>query len=146
MNDDTMVIEYAKIYGVAPILQISFANQGDIRQSDIAHTILNNESLKKNIIESIINNVRKRICRNRNISLYVFPSDRQLYIDLLKEIAERISEMGLILFNTLIPNSFELISDIFINQEYAKTIDRLADTSIFFPNSIEWYRATNRIF
>ncbi len=137
MNDDTMVIEYAKIYGVAPILQISFANQGDIRQSDIAHTILNNESLKKNIIESIINNVLEKGYAGIGIyPLYVFPSDRQLYIDLLKEIAERISEMGLILFNTLIPNSFELISDIFINQEYAKTIDRLADTSIFFPNSI----------
>ena len=136
-EDDAVVVEHAKAYGVAPIMQITLAVEKDNIGSDIAHIVLNNEYLKNNIIETIINNVlEKGYAGIGIIPTYIFPSDRRLYIEFISEIIGRIKELGLIVFNTLIPNTFELISDPFVTQEYVKTIDKLADNSILFPTSV----------
>ena len=94
-EDDAVVVEHAKAYGVAPIMQITLAVEKDNIGSDIAHIVLNNEYLKNNIIETIINNVlEKGYAGIGIIPTYIFPSDRRLYIEFISEIIGRIKELG----------------------------------------------------
>lgn len=136
-DDDIMIIEYAKTYGVAPIMHISLFSEEGIYESDIAHNILNDENLRNDIMESIINNVIEKGYAGISINpVYVYPSDRQFYIEFLTELIGRIKSLGLLVLDTLIPNTFEIISDTFILQEYIRTIDKLTDISILFPTSV----------
>lgn len=136
-DDDIMIIEYSKTYGVAPIMHISLFSEEGIYESDIAHNILNDENLRNDIMESIINNVIEKGYAGISINpVYVYPSDRQFYIEFLTELIGRIKSLGLLVLDTLIPNTFEIISDTFILQEYIRTIDKLTDISILFPTSV----------
>lgn len=136
-TEDTLIIENAKAYGVAPIMQISLVAEEGVSESDVVNIMLNDESLSSDIMDSIVANVLEKGYAGISINtIYVYPSDEQLYIEFLAELIGRIKALGLIVFNSLIPNTFELISDLFVTQEYVGIIDRLTDISVFFPTSV----------
>ncbi len=135
--DDEIIIEYAKTYGVAPVMIISFDERAEVSPTDIFHLILNDERLSNGLIENIVSVLSDKGYSGMSITpSYIYPSDRQLYVDFLEELIGRVKAIGLKVFDTIIPNTFELITDIFGTQPYIEFINRLVDSSIIFPHSV----------
>lgn len=134
--DDSRIIEYAKTYGVAPVMIISFAEDG-VSETEITHLILNDESLRNSTLESVISSLIEKEYSGISISpVYVYPSDEQLYVEFLTELISRVHDLGLIVFDTIAPNTLDMISDIFTTQRYIQMVNELVDSSILFPISI----------
>lgn len=135
-ENDELVIEYARAYGVPPIMMVSINRTGEVLDSDMASTILNNEELRNFLINDIINTViTKGYAGIGLMPLYIYPTDRALYVEFLEELINRVQALGLIVFDTIIIDTFELISDIFSTQSYIKPLNALVDGTIFFPIS-----------
>lgn len=135
-ENDELVIEYARAYGVPPIMMVSINRTGEVLDSDMASTILNNEELRNFLINDIINTViTKGYAGIGLMPLYIYPTDRALYVEFLEELINRVQALGLIVFDTIIIDTFELISDIFSTQSYIKFLNALVDGTIFFPIS-----------
>lgn len=135
--DDSSCIENALLYGVAPVMIVSFTQKPGVFETDIAHDILNNEKLKNSILEDIISNLVNKEYYGMSISpLYIYPSDRQLYVDFMEELIARVNALGLQVFDTIIPDTFQLITDIFSTQNYTQTINQLTYKSVIFPISV----------
>lgn len=135
--DDSRIIEYAKTYGVAPVMIISFDVTEDVSETDILHIVLNDESIRNSIIESLINNLIEKGYSGLSVGpVYLYPSDEVLYIEFMTELINRVKELGLLVFDTIVPNSFELISDVFSTQYYIREVNGLVDSSILFPTSV----------
>ncbi len=135
--NDEFIIEYARAYGVAPIMMVSFDQTVNISDTDIAHSILKNEELSISLIDNIIDVLStKGYAGISIIPTYIYPSDRHLYIKFLELLINRVHALGLLVFDTIIPNTFELITDIFSTQSYIQFINELVDGSIIFPVSI----------
>lgn len=135
--DDTGVIEYSKAHGVAPIMQVSLVDEDGINETNTAHYILNNTIIRMHIIDCIVNNFLTKGYAGISINpIYVLPSDRLLYIEFMTELANRVKELGLLVFDTLIPNTFELITDIFVSQNHLAVVNQLVDSSILFPINV----------
>lgn len=135
-ENDELVIEYARAYGVPPIMMVSINRTGEVLDSDMASTILNNEELRNFLINDIIDTViTKGYAGIGLMPLYIYPTDRALYVEFLEELINRVQALGLIVFDTIIIDTFELISDIFSTQSYIKFLNALVDGTIFFPIS-----------
>lgn len=135
--DDSRIIEYAKAYGVAPVMIVSFDVTEDVSETDILHIVLNDESIRNSIIESLINNLIEKGYSGLSVGpVYLYPSDEVLYIEFMTELINRVKELGLLVFDTIVPNSFELISDVFSTQYYIREVNGLVDSSILFPTSV----------
>lgn len=135
-ENDELVIEYARAYGVPPIMMVSINRTGEVLDSDMASTILNNEELRNFLINDIIVTViTKGYAGIGLMPLYIYPTDRALYVEFLEELINRVQALGLIVFDTIIIDTFELISDIFSTQSYIKFLNALVDGTIFFPIS-----------
>ena len=120
------IIEYAKSYGVGPIMQISFAREEDVSEADLAHEILNDEARKQSLIEDIISTLTQEGYSGIGISpIYIYPNDRQLYIDFIVETIDHVKALGLIVVDTIVPDTFELITDIFDTHNYMQLISNL---------------------
>lgn len=135
--DDERVIEYARAYGVAPIMMVSIERNENSFDTDIAHNILNNEELSNRLINNIVETLSNKGYEGISIMpVYIYPSDRDLYVEFLVELIGRVHAMGFKVFDTIITDTFELITDIFSTQSYIKFINELVDSSVFFPISI----------
>lgn len=135
--DDSRIIEYAKAYGVAPVMIVSFDVTEDVSETDILHIVLNDESIRNSIIESLINNLIEKGYSGLSVGpVYLYPSDEVLYIEFMTELINRVKELGLLVFDTIVPNSFELISDVFSTQYYIREVNELVDSSVLFPTSV----------
>lgn len=135
--DDSTCIEYSRTYGVAPIMIVSFSKESGVSGADIAHNILNNETLKSSIMEDIVSTLDSKDYSGINISpFYIYPSDRQLYVNFMEELVDRINALGLHVFDTIIPNTFELITDLFNTQSYIQISNQLVDKTVVFPLSV----------
>ncbi|NLJ89734.1 MAG: LysM peptidoglycan-binding domain-containing protein [Clostridiales bacterium] len=136
-NDDKRVIEYSKVYGVAPILSIEFKNKGSKKATDVLHSILNDAILRDAIIEGITTVLVKKGYSGVGFGpVYVYPSDREKYIEFMNEIISCVHNLGLIVIDTTIPKTFGLISDVFSTYNYIFSVNQLTDLSVVFPYSV----------
>ena len=136
-NDDKRVIEYSKVYGVAPILRIEFKNKGSKKATDVLHSILNDAILRDAIIEGITTVLVKKGYSGVGFGpVYVYPSDREKYIEFMNEIISCVHNLGLIVIDTTIPKTFGLISDVFSTYNYIFSVNQLTDLSVVFPYSV----------
>ncbi len=135
-NDDR-IIEYAKTYGVAPILTISYHNKGAKSGTDILHLILNNENLRNATIEGIISILVRKGYSGVNMSpTYIYPSDRKLYIEFVEELSRCVNELGLVMVDTIVPSTFGIILDVFSTKTYIYEVNQFVDKSIIFPFNV----------
>src|SRR5699024_9573245 len=90
---DTTIVEYAKAFGVAPIMFLGFQDQGEVSVSDIVHQILIDPSLQEKFINNVIAVLKENGYLGLSISIvYIYPQDRSLYVDFMGELIRRVRE------------------------------------------------------
>lgn len=102
--DDEEIISIALDYGVAPIMLISTLSPEGTFSNELANFILNNQTAQDILIENILQNVRNKNYYGVDVDFeYVFPSDREAYINFLARLSERLNSEGYFLMTALAP-------------------------------------------
>jgi len=129
--NDEEIIQLAKVYNTAPVMTVSSFGI-NIR---IVQTLLNNTNLQNTFIEEIIDVVRVKGYFAVNIDFYyIFPNDRQAFVDFLTEVKSRLREINVPLFVSLTISNFEFESGI-LNRGYDfEAIGEIADNILIISH------------
>ncbi len=104
--EDQELIRMAKDFGVAPIMLISTLTEEGTFSNELAHTILNDPVVQNNLIENVLQNLEEKGYYGLDIDFeYVLPEDEEAFIDFIKNINNRISPEGFVLFTALAPKT-----------------------------------------
>jgi spore germination protein len=135
--DDQELIDMAKGYGVAPIMIISTLTEKGVADVVVAHSIFTNLERQERLIDNVIETMKAKDYYGLNLDIQkIRQEDRQLYLDFVRNLSERVKQEGYILITTLTPNTF--ISDteaMYQGPEYA-IIGELSDSNMLL--SYEW--------
>lgn len=132
--DDKEIIELAKTYDVVPVMFLTLPETNRVEANDITHAILNNKEIQEHFITNVLNTLNSKGYLGLNFdTVYIFPNDRHLYNDFIDNFINRIREEGFFIFNTLTPNSFELVvGGLFTTFDYS-IITPQVDISYLLP-------------
>lgn len=102
--DDDEVIRIALDYGVAPIMLISTLSPSGTFSNELANQILNDYEASQNLIDNIVDNMQKKGYRALDIDFeYVFPEDRERYVEFVGRLSERLNSEGYFVMTALAP-------------------------------------------
>lgn len=94
MNDEPL-IELAKKYSVAPIMVVTNTKATGSFNTDLASSILNSKTKQDKLIEDIIDTLKTKGYKGINIDFeYIYPKDKEEYIQFIKELVNRVKESG----------------------------------------------------
>lgn len=131
--NDTEVIQTAKEYGVAPIMLITFP-EGENRENDVTHKILTNKEVQDNYVKDVLRILNTKGYYGVNFDIvYIFPEDRQLYLDFMVNFVSVIREQGYKVFNTYGASTFELLTGIAYSELQYANISDYVDFTILLP-------------
>lgn len=92
---DNNALSAARQTRVAPLMAVTNFD-GNNFNTELAHTIMSNASLRKKLIDNIVRIARSRGFRGVNVDFeHMRPTDRQLYNDFIKEVAAAARGRGL---------------------------------------------------
>ncbi|KEH87624.1 LysM peptidoglycan-binding domain-containing protein [Clostridium novyi] len=101
---DENLIKEARDVGVAPLMVITNIDKGRNFSSDILNSIFNNEDIKQNLINNIIDKLQSKNYYGLNIDFeYVYPQDRDKYNRFLSEITKTLNDLGYIVNTAVAP-------------------------------------------
>lgn len=128
--DDIHIINLAKSFGVAPIMVISNERETGDGSVDITHNMIVNQEIKNNFINNILSVLHRKGYYAVSIDIPNIQSeDRNLFINLMEELTERLHSEGFKVFLTITPTTFEQGSGITTgeldNSILSQTIDGL---------------------
>ncbi len=102
--DDEEIIEMARQYGVAPIMQISSVTERGTFSSEIAARILSDEALQDTIIENVLAVLSEKRYVGVDVDFeYVEGQYADAYVTFLEKLHARLSSEGYQLFVALAP-------------------------------------------
>jgi spore germination protein len=105
--DDSDLIQLAKVYGTAPLMSISAENTEDARK------ILNSKALQYRLIDNVLKKLKEKGYYGLNLDApYLFPQDRELYLEFVEAITIRLNEEGFVVITTINRGTFELLTGI----------------------------------
>jgi len=135
--DDTEIIQMAKEYGVAPIMLITPFTDKDTDGIGVTHKILIDEGRQDRLIRNITTNLKTKGYYGFSINTaYIFPNDRQLYVEFVAKITTHLHNAGYKVFDTFSLNTFELITGIIYQGiDYAK-LGQIIDDAMLL--TYEW--------
>lgn len=101
--NDTPLIQAARNAGVAPLMVIT--NIGDNGfDSDLASTILSNESLQDVLLDNVVRILRQKNYYGLDIDFeYIYPRDREKYNNFLRKTVDRLRPLGYTITTALAP-------------------------------------------
>lgn len=104
--DDQNVINIARDYGVAPLMLIStLTNEGSF-SNVLASQILNNIEAQNRLIQNILINLREKQYYGLNIDFeYIYPADRQAYVDFIENVTTTLNAEGFEVIVSLAPKT-----------------------------------------
>jgi len=104
--DDDDIIRIALDYGVAPVMLISTLSPMGTFSNELASQILNNPAAQETLIENILENMKDKGYKALDIDFeYVFPNDRQAYIDFVEKATKRLNGEGFFVMTALAPKT-----------------------------------------
>lgn len=104
--DDDWLIRVALDYGVAPVMLLSTLSPRGTFSNELANQILNDEAAQAVLIENILDNMRKKGYKALDVDFeYVFPEDRQNYINFVQKLSERLNPEGFFVMTALAPKT-----------------------------------------
>ncbi len=107
--DDINIIKLAKMYGVAPVMIISFTEEAEDERNEIVHTIVTDELVKKQFIDNMQTTVQKKGYEAINLSFtYIRTEDFKYFENFIVEVSERFHKEGVEVFVTFTPRTFEI--------------------------------------
>lgn len=104
--EDQDVIRLSRGAGVAPMMVITNIITGKGFNSDLAHTILNDNAAQNQLLSNILQTLRNKNYYGLNIDFeYIYPNDRQAYNNFIQNAAGRLHDAGYILTTSLAPKT-----------------------------------------
>ena len=101
---DEPLIRAAREAGVAPLMVITNIREGGGFSSDLARTILTNESVQNKLIENVIDNIRAKNYTGLDVDFeYIYPQNREDYNNFLRKLNSRLKPLGYSLTTALAP-------------------------------------------
>lgn len=102
--NDQRVIKASKDANTFPLLVLTNIGSSGRFDSDLAHSILENEMVQEQLISDLIKVLRDKGYGGVNIDFeYVYPMDKELYNAFLKKVTDRLHEEDFIVLTALAP-------------------------------------------
>jgi spore germination protein len=135
-NSTERVIRIMKDAGVAPLMVLTNWGAGGF-DSELARTVLNNESLKSNVINELSGLLKRMGLAGVNIDFEnMFPEDRPIYNDFIRDLVNTLRPQGLKVVVTIAPKFSDLPSAPWVGAFDYATLGELAD--LIFIMTYEW--------
>lgn len=137
VNDDR-IIEQAKLYGVVPMMVITnFDNEEGRFSGELANEVFTNSEARRTLYNNVIQTALSKGYGGINVDFeYLFPSDRQNYVNFLTELKAETTANNLKLFVALAPKiSGEQQGTLYEAHDYEQ-IGKIADRIILM--TYEW--------
>ena len=101
---DTPLIEAARRAKVAPMMVVTNLKTGGGFDSNLAHTILTNETVQNTLLDNIISTLKSKNYYGLDLDIeYIFPEDRENYNNFLRKTVSRLRPLGYIVTTALAP-------------------------------------------
>ena len=93
--DDARPIQQARENGVAPLMVITNLEEGAGFSSELAHEILTDIGVQNTLIENILGVIDGNNYYGLDVDFeYIYPEDRQNYVDFISRVVNRLRPMG----------------------------------------------------
>lgn len=103
---DDPLIAAAHTAGVAPVMVITNIAEAGGFSSDLAHTILSDTGLQDTLLTNVVNTLKSKNYYGLNVDFeYIYPSDRQAYVQFLTRVKARVGALGYTLITALAPKT-----------------------------------------
>ncbi len=101
---DQELVQTARQAQVAPMMVITNIKEGASFNSDLAHTILTDQTVQNNLLDNIERTLKEKQYAGLDVDFeYVYPNDRENYNEFLRKLAARLRPQGYILTTALAP-------------------------------------------
>lgn len=102
--NDTPLIEAARRAKVAPMMVVTNLKTGGGFDSNLAHTILTNETVQNTLLDTIVSTLKSKNYYGLDLDIeYIFPEDRENYNNFLRKTVSRLRPLGYIVTTALAP-------------------------------------------
>lgn len=102
--DDEDIIRIATDYGVAPIMLISTLGENGAFSNELASQLLNNTETQDILIDNILENMRAKGYKGLDVDFeYVFPEDKENYIQFVSNLTQTLNSEGFFVMTALAP-------------------------------------------
>lgn len=136
--NDTTVLNLAKGQGVAPLLVMSNW-EGSMFNSDLAHTILNDDAVQQTLITNILATMKTKGHRGLNIDFeYIYPYDREPYNQFLQRVVTQLHAEGYLVSTALAPKSSATQKGLLYEAHDYPAQGRLADFVVLMTYEWGW--------
>lgn len=104
--NDYRLIELALNYGVLPLMHLSTLTENGGFSNELAHLVLNNESVQENLIDEIINNIQTKDYRGLDIDFeFVYADDSLPYAEFIERLRNTLNPLGYEVIAALAPKT-----------------------------------------
>lgn len=138
--NDQELINTSLEYSVAPIMLISTLTDEMIPDMEATYSILTNMVAQEHLINRVLEIMRTKGYYGLNIDMQeIFQAEKQLFVDFIANISNRVRQEGYLVFFTLTPKTFPIESGLlYEGPEYA-VLGQLTDSTMLL--SYEWGHA-----
>ena len=139
--DDTEIIKIAKEYGAAPIIMLTGLANNQTEEINVTHNDLLSQVKQEQFFNNLLIFLKAKGYYGVNINTpYIYPQDRNLYVDFITRFANRVNSEGFKVYNTISLSAFEITTGtIYKGLEYARIGQAVNGTVLI---SYEWGYAT----
>lgn len=136
--EDTEIIQVAKSYGVAPIMYITTHMEGNNIDTEIAHILVSDLELQNKFINNILLTLQIKGYYGINMDTpYIQPPDRQLYVNFIETLTNRLNREGFSVTVTVAPSLFEAATAITYSGIDYTGLGQAAN-SVLYQLTYEW--------
>lgn len=136
INDEPLIRE-ARAANVAPFMVITNLEAGGGFSSDVARAILSSNEVQDRLIENVIGVLRSKNYYGLDIDFeYIYPEDREKYMNFLRKVSSRIKPLGYQLSVAVAPKPSANKKGILYEAHDYPTIGSIADHVIIM--TYEW--------
>lgn len=135
--NDNELISMAKKYNVIPVMVVTNIGENGRFSSELAHFILNSELIQYRLIANILNIMKEKGYGGLNIDFeYIFPEDKDAFIDFLSRVKEEINKYEYFLSVAVAPKNSDNQEGILYEAHDYEKIGKIADWVIIM--TYEW--------
>ncbi len=139
-SDNSVIIQMAKTYGVAPMMLISSFSRTGKGSYGITNKIFNNEEIQNTLIQEVLYYLRKDGLFGVNFGFsHVIQEDLQNYVNLIARAKEVLQSEGYSVFVTMEPDTFGYKANESNEISYYSQLGNIADAIVLL--SYQWVNA-----
>lgn len=104
--NDAPLVQAARAANVAPLMVITNLEAGGGFSSDVARSILRNNTVQDKLLDNVIQNLRSKNYYGLDIDFeYIYPEDREYYNNFLRKTVARLKPLGYTVTTALAPKT-----------------------------------------